>query len=150
MSMLEKKWKPKMSKKRVTLDTIKYMFEKDAQKVIKTGGTPIGFQMSDLLALIPREQLAGIGPDGTNWSELITRLVNQPYRTLSRKQTELLSRISLSLWDIVMAGSGGHPGITNISGLNFWGKGYVDEVMKPMHRDIAEVLCKLSKAAGVK
>ena len=36
-----------------------------------------------------------------------------------------------------MASSGGHPSITNISGLNFMGKGYTD-FMKEMMVEIAK------------
>jgi hypothetical protein len=58
--------------------------------------------------------------------------MNKPYRFLSPKQKAILQKIEISLWDLVQAGSGGHKDITNISGLNFWGKGFVDEIIKPM------------------
>ena len=149
MAMLDKKWKSKFKKKQVSLDFIKWTFEKDATKQRSKGVDPIGFNMSDILALVDRKQLANLGKEGTSWDELITKMTDTPYSKLSRKQTALLGRITVNLWDMVMAGSGGHPAITNISGLGFWGKGYVDAVIHPMQQDIAEVLQDLCKKAGV-
>ena len=149
MKMLDQKWKSKLSKQRVTLDFIKWTFEKDASKVIKSGGKPIGFKMTDLLALIDLKQLEGIGAADSKWTSIITDITNKPYSKLSKGQTNLLRKVSVSLWDIIQAGSGGHPGITNISGLNFAGKGYIDNILHPMQRDIAQVLMDLSKDAGV-
>ena len=70
-------------------------------------------------------------------SQLIRKLVqqdimNKPYKNLSYKQKDILRKIQIPLWDLIQAGSGGHKDITNMSGLNFWGKGYVDDLMRPM------------------
>jgi len=59
-------------------------------------------------------------------------IMNKPYKSLTRAQKNILKKIEISLWDLIEAGSGGHKDITNISGINFWGKGYVDDLLKPM------------------
>ena len=43
-------------------------------------------------------------------------------RVLSYKQKQILDYISVNAYDIIVANSGGHPCITNISGINYLGK----------------------------
>lgn len=92
------------------------------------------------------KQLKGLPKDGTNYQAMLTDITNKPYKSLSFKQTAIMKKISISAWDVIMAGSGGHPAITNISGVNFIKKdqypgGYVGlmreiqfEVVKEMQK----------------
>ena len=50
---------------------------------------------------------------------MIHDISNKPYTDLSPKQKGLLKKISVNAWDVIMASSGGHKNITNLSGLNF-------------------------------
>jgi hypothetical protein len=76
--------------------------------------------------------LGGLGKDKSKYRDMQQDIMNKPYKFLSKKQKDILRKIEISLWDLIQAGSGGHKDITNISGLNFWGKGYVDDLLKPM------------------
>ena len=49
-------------------------------------------------------------------------ITNKPYSDLSKKQKQMLDYISVNAYDIIVANSGGHPCITNISGINYLGK----------------------------
>jgi len=49
--------------------------------------------------------------------------MTKPYDSLSEKQKNVLEKITINAWDIIQSNSGGHPKITNISGLAYLGKG---------------------------
>ena len=58
---------------------------------------------------------------------------------LSYKQKQMLNKVTISVWDIIMSQSGGHPNITNLSGFNFLGKGFTN-TMKKVQTEIAKVM----------
>lgn len=126
------KFKSKMDKKIITLDTVKFMFERDIKD-----SNAMGFTFKDLIALFEK-QLKGLAPKGT-FREMIQDITNKPHKMLSYKQKDILKKVTISLWDMVMSQSGGHPDITNISGLNFAGKGYTDW-MKEIMVEIAKLM----------
>ena len=76
------------------------------------------------------------------WKALIADIADKHYAELSLKQKSILRKITVTAWDIIQAQSGGHKNITNISGLNFIGKGYVD-IIKTLAMDCAKALSKL-------
>lgn len=123
------KFKSKMQNTIVTMDRAKYMFEQDIQK--KKIQNAMGFTWKDMVALYDKN-LKGLGKEKTKYRDMQEDIMNKLYNRLSNKQKDILRKISVSLWDLVLAGSGGHKDITNISGLNFYGKGYVDELLKPI------------------
>ena len=45
------------------------------------------------------------------------------FSELTEVEKKKLDCIALNAWDLIQANSGGHPSITNISGLNFIGRG---------------------------
>ena len=47
----------------------------------------------------------------------------QLLETLTEEEWAILDKITVPAWDIIQANSGGHKCITNISGLNFFGRG---------------------------
>ena len=50
---------------------------------------------------------------------MVADITTKPYSKLSYKQKDILRKVTVNAWDIIMAGSGGHKAITNLSGLNF-------------------------------
>ena len=81
-----------------------------------------GFRFKDLIALY-KDNIKGINPDKkSSFNDLITDIANRPYSDLSRKQKKVLDYVSVNAYDIIKANSGGHPCITNISGINYLGK----------------------------
>jgi hypothetical protein len=116
------------------LEYIKRTFEK------KAIDDSLGFGFNDFLALF-KEYAKGL--DGSQkWAEIVSDITNKKYDDLSYKQKNVLKKITVTAWDVINAQSGGHPAITNISGLNFIGKGYVD-IMKSMAMDVVKELSEI-------
>ena len=81
-----------------------------------------GFRFKDLVALY-KDNIKGINPEKkSSFNDLIIDITNKPYSDLSRKQKKVLDYVSVNAYDIIKANSGGHPCITNISGINYLGK----------------------------
>ena len=51
---------------------------------------------------------------------MVVSIIDTPWAKLSEKQKLILDKISVSMWDVVQANSGGHKCITNIASLNFF------------------------------
>lgn len=130
--IFKKRYKKELQKIEVSLAKIKRIFEEDANP------ESLGFTFNDVLALFDPKQVRGVKIDGENlrWTDIVKDITNKKYAKLSFKQKKILNNVTITCWDIVNANSGGHPDITNISGLNFIGKGYPD-VMKKMMKTIA-------------
>ena len=97
---------------RVTFGDIKRISESDA----KEGS--VGFTLKDLMAIygdLPSFKVEG----GDRLLEILDSVSNTLYRKLSDKQKVLFEKITLNGLDTINANSGGHPDITNISGINF-------------------------------
>jgi hypothetical protein len=82
----------------------------------------VGFRFSDLEAFYKDcvyEMKSGkiVGVD-INQNDIITSM-NTSYDDLDSNQKYLLSKIKIPAWEIITRNSGGHPSITNISGINF-------------------------------
>jgi hypothetical protein len=130
------KFKSKMQNIKVTLDYIKWSFENDK----KFSEESMGFTFKDLIALFDKHIKGLRGSD--RWENMIADITNKPYNKLSDEQKNILKKVNISLWDIVQASSGGHKGITNISGLNLAGKGYLD-LLKDIQTEIVKALQKV-------
>jgi len=144
MKKVMPKFKSKLKKIEITLDSLKYNFEMDIVK--KDLKDRVGFTFPDLIALYGKE-LKGLPKDGTNYSEMVKDITNKPYKALSFKQKQIMRKITISAWDVIMAGSGGHKAITNLSGFNFikkdqWPGGYVG-LMKEIQYEIAKEMQKV-------
>ncbi len=127
------KFKSRLNKE-VTAWDAKRIFETDINK--KKIKNAMGFNYSDLIALF-NKSLKGLPKDGTNYKKMFIDIMNKPSRFLSKKQKDILKRVKISVWDIIMSQSGGHKDITNISGFNFLGKGYTD-LMRDVQTEIAK------------
>ena len=131
MKKVMPKFKSKMQAIDVSLEYIKRTFEKQADL------DSLGFTFKDLIALFDGKIKGLAGKDF--WKQMIQDITNKPYGKLSFKQKNIIKKVKINLWDLVMAQSGGHPDITNISGFGFMGKGYVD-FMKEIQTEIAKVM----------
>ena len=137
------KHRSKMQGVHVTVDNIKRIFEMD----IKKGNTEaMGFKVSDLFALFKSKIKTKEKVPRDDWKKL-ARTMNKPWSGMNRFDKNLLRKFYVSWWDIVEAGSGGHKDITNISGLNFMGKGYVD-FLKKLQADFAKEMSTKSLQEG--
>lgn len=125
-------WKPKLQGMRVNVDDLKRRYEFDVK-----GWDSIGFKFEDLVALY-EGKLNGINIYAdSKFNDMVKDIMKVPHWKLSIRQRDILKLIDLNLYDIVDIQSGGHTNITNVSGINFYGKGYVDLILKPFMRDIA-------------
>lgn len=127
-----KKWKGKLSKE-VSLSYLKWKFELDA-----TPYESMGFTLRDAIALFSNELRGFVGSD--NYKNMIEDIMNKPYKFLSKKQKAVLEKVTIPLYELIVAQSGGHKDITNLSGIDFYGKGYVDQILKPMLVDFAAMM----------
>jgi len=116
MDQVMPKFKSDLQKEDITLDRLKYTFERDISKKKIEGA--VGFNWSDFEALYAGK-IKGIASKNDWWPNMIHDISNKPYTDLSPKQKGLLKKISVNAWDVIMASSGGHKNITNLSGLNF-------------------------------
>jgi hypothetical protein len=112
------KFKSKLQSIKITLDYLKYTFERDIKGDVKKA---MGFTFEDLIALFGK-QLKGLKSKNDWWVTMIQDITNKPYKFLSKKQKAILSKVSINAWDLIKSQSGGHKDITNLSGLNFLGK----------------------------
>lgn len=122
------KFKSQMSRE-ISLADVKRTYEMDITKKGLDGA--MGFTFKDLAATLKPEQIRGVDvKEEGGWNKVINDISTKLYKDLSFKQKELLDRIKVNTWDIIMSGSGGHSGISNLQGLNFLGKGYTDLMKK--------------------
>ena len=115
----------------ITLETLKYNYERDIEK--KKIQNAVGFKFEDFMALYS-DVLKDFPKEGTSFRDMVMDITNKPYKKLSQKQKAIMKKVSVPAWDIIMAGSGGHKAITNVSGLSFIKKdqysgGYVQLTM---------------------
>jgi hypothetical protein len=130
------KFKNKMQNTKVTLDYIKWSFENDK----KFDDESMGFTFKDLIALFD-DSIKGLsGSD--KWKGMVQDITNKHYKDLSNKQRNILKKVSISLWDIVNKGSGGHKSIQNLSSLSLAGKGFID-LLKDVQTEIVKALQKV-------
>ena len=138
------KWKSRLSKQTVSLADIKRIFEMDIKPADRDA---MGFKFEDFAALMPQSQVKGVTLDGeSSYTGFIRSITAIPFSKLTQKQKSNLQKITVTVYDIMVAQSGGHKDITNVQGFNFLGKGYVD-IMKEFMVDLAnEMKVKRLKA----
>ena len=118
----------------LTMGTGKRMMEMD----IKKGSTEsVGFTMDDFMALFG--EVAMNLPTSPGFQNMVKDIAGNQYQFLSSKQKSILNGITTTVYDVIVKGSGGHRDITNISGLNFLGKGYTT-FLKQLMGELAEAL----------
>lgn len=120
-------YKPMLSQYYISLESIKNEFEnsQDWKKMQKEEGNDyegVGFKFSDLYAfysdcVYKKENNKIVKVDINN--DDIKSAMNTIQKSLSYEQKTLLDSLKIPIWEIIIRNSGGHPSITNISGLNF-------------------------------
>ena len=113
----------RISERSVTATLQKLMKQSDEDfGNVKSEKDFFGFRFKDLVALY-NDKIKGINPDKkSSFKDMIVDITNKPFSDLSYKQKQMLDYISVNAYDIIVANSGGHPCITNISGINYLGK----------------------------
>lgn len=114
--ILTSKFKSKLKAEDITLDRLKFEFERDIMK--KKIDNAVGFTWADYEALY-KGKIKGLASKNDWWPNMIRDISDKPYKWLSKKQKDLLKKITVNAWDVIQASSGGHRDITNMSGLNF-------------------------------
>ena len=73
-----------------------------------------GFRFSDLISIY-KNKIVGLNeiPESL-WNKTVSDITNKPYDSLSIRAKDVLSKISISVWDVIQSNSGGHKCITNI------------------------------------
>ena len=107
-------FKPYLQDKLVTLSTIKWVSE------MKATSDSVGFSFNDFYATYGDKYLTKKGAPKTN-SEF-KNIMDKLFIDLTEEEKEKLDCVAIDAWDLIQANSGGHPSITNISGLNFVGR----------------------------
>jgi len=108
-------FKPMLEDKLILLSTIKWVSESKATE------ESVGFTFNDFYATYGDKYYTKEGAPKTN-AEL-RELMDKLFSELTEEEKKKLDNIALNAWDLIQANSGGHPSITNISGLNFIGRG---------------------------
>lgn len=109
------KWEGQLKDRKVPLSTIKWVSEG------KVGEESVGFTFKDFAAIYGEKFLDM--ENGAKYLVEIKSLMEKPAEKLTENEWEALDKISVPAWDIIQANSGGHKCITNISGLNYFGRG---------------------------
>lgn len=110
------KFSSELKREQISIDRIKYELERDIGKKEIKGA--VGFKWSDVMALFSGK-LNGLQSKTDWWPNMVADITNKPYNRLSPKQKGILKKVTISAWDLIMSGSGGHKNITNVSQLNF-------------------------------
>lgn len=122
------KHEPILSKFYISLESIKNEFEtsqdwNQMRKAEGEGYEGVGFKFSDLKAfyadcVFKKEEKSIIKVD-INTESGLEKVMNTIYSDMTEDDKQLLSVLKIPVWELIIRNSGGHPNITNISGLNF-------------------------------
>lgn len=151
----------------ISIEGIKHCNEMEIEKFKKSYGsdyTGVGFTFNDLVAFYKdvikhqpgiKQGNKAIQPfdleANTEYNHFIKTAMNALYTDLTPEQKHKMSQLKISLWDIIMANSGGHPSITNLQGINFlayrkdlmemvWKTDSYVDVMKLVQNKFIEIL----------
>lgn len=122
------KHEPLLSKFYVSLQSIKKEFEtsQDWKKMQKEEGEDyegVGFKFSDLQAFytdcVFKKEGREIVKVDIETEEGLKDSMNTLYQDMDETQIQFLDTLKIPAWELIIRNSGGHPSITNISGLNF-------------------------------
>jgi hypothetical protein len=110
------KWETKLKDRVIPLSTIKWISESSKG----FGEESVGFTFKDFSAIYG-EKMMDID-NGMEYLGVIKEIMSKPFTSLTDEEKTLLDKIGVTAWDIIQANSGGHKCITNISGLNLFGR----------------------------
>ena len=106
------KFKNELENQKITFGDLKRIAEIEAEY------GSVGFTYKDMKAIFgdrPSFKIDG----GSKLEDILDEVSKTLYRKLSTKQRELLDKVYVNGYDVIMANSGGHKCITNISGINY-------------------------------
>ena len=109
------KWKDQLKERKIPLSTMKWVSE------TSTGPESVGFTFKDFDALYGGKFMFMDG--GEEILGRIEEMMEKPFSDLSEEEISLMDKIGINAWDLIQSNSGGHKCITNISGLNYLGRG---------------------------
>ena len=109
------KWEGQLKDRKIPLSTMKWVSE------TSTGPESVGFTFKDFDSLYGGKFIFMDG--GEEALGRIKDMMEKPFNELSEKELELMDKIGINAWDLIQSNSGGHKCITNISGLNYLGRG---------------------------
>ena len=109
------KWEGQLKQKNIPLSTMKWVSETSA------GPESVGFTFKDFDALYGGKFMFMDG--GENALNKVKEMMEKPFKDLSEEEIAMMDKININAWDLIQANSGGHKCITNISGLNYLGRG---------------------------
>lgn len=144
----------------VSLKDIKNEYEtsQDWKKMQKEEGkdySGVGFRFTDLMAFygdcvfkVENDKFSKFDPKS---DEKLIECMNKTYEKMSVEELDYLRNFKISVWELVVRNSGGHPSITNIQGFNFlkfnkpatniaYGVEKYTEVMKKIGREFVNNL----------
>jgi len=141
MNEVMPKFKSTLENIDITLKTLKQKYEQDIkdEDIWKS----VGFTFNDFIALYS-DKIKNLSDEG-KFRDMISDISNKPFAKLSSKQKDMLEKVSVSAWDVIMAGSGGHRSITNISGISFIKKNQYDGGYVQLLHDIQYEIAKVMK-----
>ena len=106
------KFRPELEKQRISFATLKRISEMD------TDETSVGFTFKDFLAIYGNSPSLRI-----NGSEKLEKYLDYKskdlFKSISLENRKVFNKASVNGYDVIMANSGGHKCITNISGINY-------------------------------
>lgn len=127
------KYKPYLSKTIVSFYDLKKSNETDIWKG-KGSDNSFGYTLRDLFATL-KDKIVSMPEDITD----IERLGDQLFSKMSFDDKQKLRDIKLTAYDVIKAQSGGHPNITNISGLNILGRDSTSFIKRIMYEMVLEI-----------
>jgi hypothetical protein len=109
------KWEDQLKERKIPLSTMKWVSE------TSTGPESVGFTFKDFDALYGGKFMFMDG--GEEMLSKIENMMEKPFSDLSEEEISVTDKIGINAWDLIQSNSGGHKCITNISGLNYLGRG---------------------------
>jgi hypothetical protein len=109
------KWEGQLKQKNIPLSTMKWVSE------TSVGPESVGFTFKDFDALYGGKFMFMDGGDKA--LDKVKEMMEKPFKDLSEDEIAMMDKIGINAWDLIQANSGGHKCITNISGLNYLGRG---------------------------
>lgn len=104
------------SDKIIPLSTIKWVSESSRD----FGSESVGFTSTDLKAFYGDKFKAIDG--GEKYLDMLMTLMDMSYDELTEEQLKVLDKFGVPIGELIDENSGGHKCITNISGLNYYGR----------------------------
>ena len=124
----------------ISLESVKNEFEnsQDWKQMLKAEGEEyegVGFRFSDLSAFYA-DCVYEKGESGAEKVDInregLKSAMDTLHKDMTDEQKQMLSNLKIPVWELIIRNSGGHPSITNLSGLNFLK--YNKEVMKIVYK----------------